>query len=129
MMEEKYGRSEMFQTEYEFTLPKGYVDKAGNLHQKGIMRLATAADEIIPLRDPRVQQNPGYLTILLLSRVIIRLGELSQVTPEVIERLFSVDLNFLQNMYQTINELEEPVIHVTCPHCGKEFTETINFKR
>lgn len=119
----------MFQTEYEFTLPKGYVDKAGNLHQKGIMRLATAADEIIPLRDPRVQQNPGYLTILLLSRVIIRLGELSQVTPEVIERLFSADLNFLQNMYQTINELEERAIHVTCPYCGKEFTETMNFKR
>lgn len=118
----------MFQTEYEFTLPKGYVDGAGNLHQKGIMRLATAADEIIPLRDPRVQQNSGYLTIVLLSRVITRLGELEQVTPEVIERLFTADLNFLQNMYQTINESEDSVIHVTCPYCGKEFTDTINFK-
>lgn len=118
----------MFQTEYEFTLPRGYVDEAGDVHKNGVMRLATAADEIFPLRDPRVQQNSGYLTIVLLSRVITRLGELEQVTPEVIERLFTADLNFLQNMYQTINESEDSVIHVTCPYCGKEFTDTINFK-
>lgn len=117
----------MFQTEYEFTLPRGYVDEAGDVHKNGVMRLATAADEIAPLRDPRVQQNPGYLTIILLSRVITRLGNLEQISTNVIEQLFTVDLNFLQNMYQTINESEDPVIHVTCPYCGKEFTDTINF--
>lgn len=117
----------IFQTSYEFTLPKGYRDEAGNIHKSGVMRLATAADEIIPLRDPRVQQNPEYLTVILLSRVITRLGELDQITPEVIEKLFTADLTFLQNMYQMINESGEPVIHVTCPYCGKEFTDTVNF--
>lgn len=119
----------MLQTEYEFTLPRGYVDGAGDVHKNGVMRLATAADEIFPLRDPRVQQNPGYLTIILLSRVITRLGNLEQISTNVIEQLFTADLNFLQNMYQTINELEDPVIHVMCPHCGKEFTETMDFMR
>lgn len=117
----------MFQTEYEFTLPKGYVDEAGNLHRSGKMRLATAADELAPLKDPRVQQNPGYLTIMLLSRVVIKLGDLDQVTPSVIERLFTADLTFLQNMYQTINESEDSVINVTCPHCGQRFTEVVKF--
>lgn len=117
----------MFQTEYEFTLPKGYVDEAGNLHRSGKMRLATAEDEIVPLKDPRVQQNPGYLTIMLLSRVVIKLGDLDQVTPSVIERLFTADLTFLQNMYQTINESEDSVINVTCPHCGQRFTEVVKF--
>lgn len=118
----------MFQTEYEFTLPRGYVDEAGDVHKNGVMRLATAADEINIMRDPRVKQNPDYATVILLSRVITRLGRLEQVTPEVIERLYAADLNFLQNMYQTINESEDSVIHVTCPYCGKEFTDTINFK-
>ncbi len=117
----------MFQTEYEFTLPRGYVDEAGNRHKNGVMRVATAADEIIPLKDPRVQQNPEYLTIILLSRVT-RLENLEQISTNVIEQLFTADLNYLQNMYKTINESDDPVIHVTCPHCGKEFTDTINFK-
>lgn len=117
----------MFQTEYEFTLPKGYVDEAGNVHRSGKMRLATAEDEIVPLKDPRVQQNPGYLTIMLLSRVVVKLGDLDQVTPTVIERLFTADLTFLQNMYQTINESEDSVINVTCPHCGQRFTEVVKF--
>lgn len=117
----------MFQTTYEFTLPKGYMDEAGNIHKSGVMRLATAADEIFPLRDSRVQQNPEYLTVILLSRVITKLGNLDQITPEVIEKLFTADLTFLRNMYQTINESEDPMIHVTCPYCGKEFTDTVNF--
>lgn len=117
----------MFQTEYEFTLPRGYVDEAGNRHKNGVMRVATAADEIIPLKDPRVQQNPEYLTIILLSRVT-RLENLEQISTNVIEQLFTADFNFLQNMYKTINESDDPVIRVTCPYCGKEFTDTINFK-
>ena len=79
----------MFQTEFEFTLPKGYLDAEGNLHRKGIMRLAKAMDEIVPLRDPRVKSNPAYSTVIILSRVITRLGALDEVTPAVIEGLFA----------------------------------------
>ena len=115
------------QTVYPFRLPRGYVDENGQLHRDGEMRLATMEDEIAPMKDPRVRQNPEYLTVMLLSRVITRLGTLDEVTPEVIEKLFTADARFLQNMYQTINESESPVIHVTCPHCGKTFTDTVNF--
>jgi hypothetical protein len=77
------------QTEYEFTLPKGLADENGNLHKKGVMRLATAADEIMPLKDLRVQQNPAYLTVIVLSRVITKLGDLEAVTTKTIENLFA----------------------------------------
>jgi hypothetical protein len=97
----------MLQTEFEFTLPKGYLDADGNLHRKGVMRLSRAMDEIVPLRDPRVKSNPAYATIIILSRVIIRLGALDEVTPAVVENFFACDLNFLQNFYRQINELEE----------------------
>lgn len=117
----------MFQTEHEFTLPRGYIDKEGNLHKKGIMRLATAADEIIPLKDRRVQQNPGYMTIIILSRVITTLGTLSEITTDVIENLFTVDIAYLQELYTRINELENPNIKVSCPHCGKEVEIDLNF--
>lgn len=117
----------MFQTEYEFTLPRGYVDKEGNLHKKGVMRLATAADEIIPLKDRRIQQNPGYLTIVLLSRVIISLGTLPEINTYVIENLFTVDLAYLQELYTRINQLENPNIKVLCPHCNKEVEIDLNF--
>lgn len=96
----------MIQTEFEFTLPKGYLDGDGNLHRKGIMRLARAIDEIIPMRDPRVQSNPAYATVIILSRVITRLGALEEVTPMIVENLFAGDLNYLQNFYRQINELE-----------------------
>ncbi len=96
----------VFQTEYEFELPKGYIDDKGNIHKKGSMRLATAADEIIPLKDPRVQENPGYLTIIILSRVIISLGELKAIEPTMIEKLFVSDLTYLQDLYQRINGTE-----------------------
>lgn len=97
----------MFQTEFEFTLPKGYLDSDGNLHRKGVMRLSKAMDEIVPLRDPRVKSNPAYATIIILSRVITRLGALEEVTPAVIEDLFAGDLNYLHQFYRQINELEE----------------------
>ncbi|MFB2835640.1 hypothetical protein [Floridanema evergladense] len=97
----------MFQTEFEFTLPKGYLDSEGNLHRKGVMRLARAMDEIVPLRDPRVKSNPAYATVIILSRVITKLGALEEVTPATIEDLFACDLNYLHQFYRQINELEE----------------------
>lgn len=107
----------MFQTEYEFILPKGYVDKEGNLHREGVMRLATAADEILPFKDPRVQSNPAYLTIILLSRVITKLGSLEVINPKVIEGLFAADLNYLQDFYNRINENGTRSLKIVCPHC------------
>src|SRR5215208_5067308 len=92
-----------FQTEVEFRLPRGYMDDSGMLHQEGVMRLATAADEILPLKDPRVQQNPAYLTIIVLARVIIRLGALRDVNTKVVEGLFASDLNYLQKLYEQLN--------------------------
>jgi hypothetical protein len=96
----------MFQTEFEFTLPKGYLDADGNLHRKGVMRLSKAIDEIVPLRDPRVKSNPAYATVIILARVIVRLGALDEITPSVIEDLFACDLNYLQRFYRQINELD-----------------------
>ncbi|MDQ3986713.1 MAG: hypothetical protein M3280_09480 [Actinomycetota bacterium] len=91
------------QTEFPFTLPKGYVDEEGVLHSQGVMRLATARDEIEPLRDSRVKENDAYLTIIVLARVVTQLGTLPQVTTRTIENLFVDDLAFLQNMYRTVN--------------------------
>jgi hypothetical protein len=111
----------MLQTEFEFTLPKGYVDKDGNLHRQGIMRLANAKDEISPLQDPRVQRNNAYLVVILLSRVVTRLGELTDVNPGVIENLFSADLSYLQDMYRRINTNGHARVKVSCPECEGEF--------
>lgn len=97
----------MLQTEFEFTLPKGYLDADGNLHRKGVMRLSKAMDEIVPLRDLRVKSNPAYATVIILSRVITRLGALEEVTPTIVENFFACDLSFLQQFYRQINELEE----------------------
>ena len=116
-----------FETEFHFTLPRGYVDDTGMLHREGIMRLANAADEILPLRDPRVQQNAGYLTIILLSRVITRLGTLSAINTRVIEGLFTMDLAYLQDLYQRINMSELPVYRITCPHCNQEVEVPLDF--
>ncbi|ACK69257.1 conserved hypothetical protein [Gloeothece citriformis PCC 7424] len=103
----------MLQTEFEFTLPKGYLDESGNLHRKGIMRLSRAIDEIAPLKDPRVKVNPAYATVLILARVIIRLGAVEEITPAIIEELFACDLNYLQQFYRHINDLDEPTSEVT----------------
>jgi hypothetical protein len=107
------------QTEFAFELPKGYLDTGGNLHRKGVMRLAKAIDEIVPMRDPRVRSNPAYATVIILSRVITRLGALDSVSPAIVEDLFACDLNYLQNFYRQINELEiEPVAPVTPTNAG-----------
>jgi len=109
------------QTEFEFTLPRGYVDEEGNLHRQGVMRLATAMDEIAPLRDPRVRNNQAYLVIILLSRVITQLGNLPNVNTGVIENLFAADLAYLQALYRRINEEGQTAIPVTCPECQAKF--------
>lgn len=111
----------VLQTEYDFTLPKGYIDKEGNLHKKGIMRLATAADEILPLKDPRVQSNPAYLTVILFSRVVTKLGNLESINSVVIENLFAADLSYLQEFYRRINENATGKIKTTCPKCEHSF--------
>lgn len=107
-------------TEYDFILPRGYVDKDGNIHKEGVMRLANAKDEIVPLNDMRVQRNRAYLIIVLLSRVVSRLGTLSEVNTGVIENLFAGDLRFLEEMYNRINE-DEATVRVACPECGARF--------
>lgn len=112
----------MLQTEFEFTLPRGYVDAHGNLHRTGLMRLATALDEIEPLQDPRVQANEAYLTILLLSRVITRLGELQQINPAIIEGLFTSDVAYLQALYIRVNETGANQVETQCPGCGTRLT-------
>ena len=110
-----------FKTQFNFRLPRGYVDSDGTVHKEGIMRLATARDEILPLQDYRVQSNRAYLVIVLLSRVITKLGEFSQVTADMIENLFSTDLAYLQEFYRKINEEGgAPKHHVTCPKCQNE---------
>jgi hypothetical protein len=106
-------------TELEFELPKGYIDAEGNLHRSGVMRLATAADEIYPLKDPRVRNWPAYLIVILLSRVVIRLGNLTDINPGIIEGLFSEDLAHLQDLYNRVNGLTPRTITVKCPHCGR----------
>lgn len=93
-------------TEYEFTLPIGYRDGEGTLHRHGVMRLATAGDEILPLKDHRVQANPAYLMVLVLARVVVRLGSLDIVNSKVIEDLFMADYHYLQALYHKINGVE-----------------------
>ena len=114
------------QTEFNFTLPHGYVDSEGNLHKEGIMRLATAFDEVAPMKDSRVQVNPAYLVVILLSRVITRMGDLEHINPKVIEGLFAADFAFLQDFYRRINENGHPRIGVSCPECEAEFDVTVN---
>jgi hypothetical protein len=107
----------MFATEFEFSLPCGFLDEEGTLHKDGVMRRATAADEILPLKDPRVLKNEAYVIVILLSRVITRLGSVASINPKVIEGLFASDLAYLQGLYNRINRYEEPA--ETCPHCEK----------
>jgi hypothetical protein len=111
----------MMQTEFAFVLPMGYVDGDGTLHREGTMRLATAFDEIAPLKDPRVHGNPAYLLVILLARVVTRLGSLQQVNPKVIEGLFAADLAALEAMYRRINHNGHDLVRTQCPHCEHEF--------
>jgi hypothetical protein len=116
----------VLQTEYEFSLPRGYVDDDGTLHKDGVMRLASAADEILPMRDPRVQSNPAYLTIILLSRVVSKLGHLQGINPGVIEKLFVADMTFLQEFYKKINGDGSVMMSVKCPKCGEAYQKEIS---
>lgn len=114
--------SGILQTEYTFSLPCGYVDDQGNLHRDGVMRLATALDEVEPLGDVRVQANQAYLSVLLLSRVVTRIGTLSPITPSIVEQLFSADFAYLQELYVQVNDLENTLIETQCPDCGSRFS-------
>jgi hypothetical protein len=116
------------QTEFEFELPKGYIDRDGNLHRGGAMRLSTAADEILPMKDPRVKQNPAYLAVIVLSRVITRLGDVEMITPKVVEDMFSGDLAYLQDFYQRINHTGNSAVMAKCPKCDSKFeVESVPF--
>ncbi|MDB6001196.1 MAG: secreted protein [Rhizobacter sp.] len=110
-----------FQSEFPFTLPRGFVDSEGRVHREGVMRLATAKDEVAPLQDYRVKTNPGYLAVILLSRVVTRLGDLPQIYPQVIEDLPVADFAYLQALYRRVNESGENRLTVTCPECEKTF--------
>ena len=111
----------MLQTEFEFTLPCGYIDAHGNLHRQGTMRLATALDEVEPLQDVRVRVNEAYLSILLISRVITRLGDISQISPAIVEKLFSADMAYLQDLYIRVNDASTNLVETQCPNCGTRF--------
>ena len=115
------GSQTLIQTEFEFILPRGILTDDGRLQRNGRMRLATALDEIEAMQDPRVQINEAYLPVVLLSRVIVRLGDLVQVTPQVVERLFAADMAYLEDVYQRLNSQESIVLGVACPHCGGRF--------
>ena len=109
------------QTEFAFTLPRGYVDASGAVHKDGTMRLATARDEIEPMRDAQVRQNEAYLAVLLLARVVTRIGDLTEITPEVVEGLYAADFDHLQRLSERTNTDGEAVGAVTCPHCSQPF--------
>lgn len=107
-------------TNYEFTLPQGYVDRAGETHRQGVMRLATARDEIQAVGHPQVQANEAYLPVVLLSRVITRLGPITEITPQIIETLFAADLAYLEDLYLRLNSYEDVIVKAACPHCNQE---------
>jgi len=109
------------QTQIEFTLPRGYVDAEGEVHRVGTMRLATARDEIEPLRDVEVRQNSAYLTVLLLARTVTRIGGITQVTPSMVEDLYAADFDHLQRLYEQINSDGDAVGIVSCPQCSHRF--------
>lgn len=112
-------------TEYRFVLPRGYIDYDGNVHREGIMRVATVRDEIEPLEHPRVIANEAYLIVMLLSNVIVELGDLRDVTPDVVENMFATDLVYLKSLYEQINAVDDIMIEVVCPNCGHQHTQMI----
>jgi hypothetical protein len=109
-------------TEFDFELPRGYVDGDAVVHRHGTMRLATARDELLPLYDERVQENAAFTTVVLLGRVITRLGTLPAVTTQVVENMFASDVAFLQDFYRRINAEGHTRAAVTCPSCSHRFT-------
>jgi hypothetical protein len=117
-------REETLRTSFDFVLPRGYVDPSGVVHKTGSMRLATARDELLPLHDDRVRSNPPYLTVVLLARVITRIGTLTDeaVNASVVENLFASDLAFLQDLYRRVNSEGHTLAAVTCPACNERFS-------
>jgi hypothetical protein len=109
------------ETTFRFILPYGYVDAEGRVHRDGIMRLATALDEIESVAHPRVEVNEAYLPVILISRVVTQLGDLAEVTPQVIEGLFAADLAYLEDLYLRLNSHESIIVGAMCPHCNKQF--------
>lgn len=118
---ERHGSPDPLRTEFSFVLPRGYVDASGTVHRSGSMRLATARDELVPLRDDRVRENPAYLTVVLLGRVITRLGTLDGIHAGIVEDLFAGDVAFLQDLYRRVNQEGHTRAGVTCPECGHGF--------
>ncbi|GAA1198390.1 hypothetical protein [Pseudonocardia alaniniphila] len=112
---------EALRTEFEFELPRGYIDESGTLHRRGKMRLATARDELLPLRDIRVKENPAYLSVVLLGRVITELGTLGPANDQIVEKMFAADLAFLQDFYRQVNAEGHTRASVVCPHCEQPF--------
>ena len=119
-------RYESLITEFPFVLPRGYVDDSGTVHREGTMRLATARDELVPLRDDRVRENPAYLTVVLLARVITRIGTITDVHAGVVENLFAADLAFLQDLYRRVNTEGHTRAAVTCPSCNHVFAVDVS---
>jgi hypothetical protein len=113
---------QLLRTEFEFELPRGYVDGSGTVHTRGVMRLATARDELVPLHDDRVRENPAYLTVVLLGRVITELGTITDVHAGIIENMFASDVAFLQDLYRRVNAEGHARAAVTCPSCAHEFS-------
>lgn len=110
------------QTEFPFTLPKGYVDDDGTLHRNGIMRLACARDEIEPLRDGRVKENEAYATVIVLARVVTQLGTVSRISTKTIESLFVSDFSYLQDLYRIVNFQDPGILEALEP--GAPFPRT-----
>jgi hypothetical protein len=119
---EQPARQDELVTEFDFELPRGYVDRAGVVHRSGVMRLATARDELLPLHDDRVRENPAYLTVVLLARVITQLGTLGEIHAGIVENMFASDLAFLQDLYRRVNQEGHTRASVTCPACAHEFS-------
>jgi hypothetical protein len=119
---DRTGPRDALRTEFAFELPRGYVDGNGTVHNRGVMRLATARDELIPLRDDRVRENPAYLTVVLLGRVVTELGTITDVHAGIIENMFASDVAFLQDLYRRVNAEGHARAAVTCPSCANEFS-------
>ncbi len=115
-------REDALVSEFDFELPRGYVDRDGTVHKRGAIRIATARDELLPLHDDRVRENPAYLTVVLLARVITRLGTLTDIHAGIVEGMFASDVAFLQDLYRSINQEGHTRAGVTCPSCAREFT-------
>lgn len=116
------GDASPLRTEFDFVLPRGYVDRAGQVHRDGVMRLATARDELVPLHDDRVRENPAYLSVVLLARVIERIGTITDIHAGIVESMFASDLAFLQDLYRRVNSEGHTRAAVTCPSCEHEFS-------